>query len=64
VLWHLTHSWHTSLPGGQQYGAAWGGGGGGGGGGGQRAPGVCYDFQRGQCFRQSCRFSHEAAPPQ
>ena len=62
-------------------GASKGRGGGGGGGGraprakkerGPRTPGVCFDFQRGECDRgDECRFSHDAelvagagAPPE
>eukprot|EP00976_Prorocentrum_cordatum_P022018 449515-Prorocentrum_minimum.AAC.1 len=44
--------------GGDRYGGGGGyeGGGGGRGGGGG---GACYDFQKGQCSRSNCRFSHE-----
>jgi hypothetical protein len=53
--------------GGGGYGGGGGGYGGGGyggdrggyGGGGNRSAGVCYDFQKGRCTRQHCRFSHD-----
>jgi hypothetical protein len=35
-------------------------GGGGGGGGGGGVSGVCFAFQRGQCFKSSCTYRHEA----
>jgi hypothetical protein len=44
-------------------GGGYGGGGGGGGFGGGRGGGgrsdICYDFQKGNCTRQSCKFSHD-----
>ena len=53
-------------PSGGGYGGGGGGGYGGGGygggyggGGGNRSAGVCYDFQKGRCTRQYCRFSHD-----
>ena len=47
--------------GGGDYGN-FGGGGYGGGGGGGRAPGICFQFQRGECsYGDRCRFSHDPA---
>jgi len=42
--------------GGGGYGGGYGGGGGRGGGG---RSDICYDFQKGNCTRQSCKFSHD-----
>ena len=46
--------------GGFGYGGGYGGGGGfGGGRGGGGRSDICYDFQKGNCTRQSCKFSHD-----
>ena len=53
---------HDGGGGGGGFGGGGGYGGGGGFGGGRGGGGrsdICYDFQKGNCTRQSCKFSHD-----